>query len=151
MDYVQGEGYYLRGNLALWRKGMAKLLGPGVHATNIPFQISIASSTKKNVPIYNLTITVTDKNSKSNVYKVSKPFSEWFDQTGQFVAVPFQAMLANAVPVIGKRDPKRVTVSKELLDASPDVLDAILAANATGAEAEVADATGKKAAKRRNA
>ncbi|KAM0353383.1 hypothetical protein ACHAP4_008629 [Fusarium culmorum] len=113
-------------------------------------KISIASSTKKNVPIYNLTITVTDKNSKSNVYKVSKPFSEWFDQTGQFVAVPFQAMLANAVPVIGKRDPKRVTVSKELLDASPDVLDAILAANATGAEAETADAAGKKA-KRRNA
>ncbi|CAG7562898.1 unnamed protein product [Fusarium equiseti] len=114
-------------------------------------KVSIASSTKKNVPIYNLTVTVTDKNSKSNVYKVSKPFSDWFDETGQFVAVPFQSMLANAVPVIGKRDPKRVTVSKELLDASPDVLDAILAANANATGAETPDATGAKVAKRRGA
>ena len=60
-------------------------------------------------------------------------------------------MLANAVPVIGKRDPKRVTVSKELLDASPDVLDAILAANANATGSENPDATGTKAAKRRGA
>ncbi|KAJ9417484.1 microsomal signal peptidase 25 kDa subunit-domain-containing protein [Fusarium oxysporum] len=99
-------------------------------------KISISSSTKKNVPIYNLTITVTDKNSKSTVHKISKPFSGWFDQTGQFVA----------------RDPKRVTVSKELLDASPDVLDAILAANATGAEAaSTPEVTEKKGGKRRKA
>ncbi|PNP81774.1 hypothetical protein FNYG_04800 [Fusarium nygamai] len=112
-------------------------------------KISISSSTKKNVPIYNLTITVTDKNSKSTVHKISKPFSGWFDQTGQFVAVPFQELLANSVPLIGKRDPKRVTVSKELLDASPDVLDAILAANATGAEAApTPEVTEKKGGKR---
>ncbi|KAL5597807.1 hypothetical protein ACKRZS_011221 [Fusarium odoratissimum] len=115
-------------------------------------KISISSSTKKNVPIYNLTITVTDKNSKSTVHKISKPFSGWFDQTGQFVAVPFQELLANSVPLIGKRDPKRVTVSKELLDASPDVLDAILAANATGAEAaSTTEVTEKKGGKRRKA
>ncbi|CVL01007.1 related to signal peptidase 18 KD subunit [Fusarium mangiferae] len=115
-------------------------------------KISISSSTKKNVPIYNLTITVTDKNSKPTVHKISKPFSGWFDQTGQFVAVPFQELLANSVTLIGKRDPKRVTVSKELLDASPDVLDAILAANATGAEAaSTPEVTEKKGGKRRKA
>ncbi|KAF9761769.1 hypothetical protein IL306_003672 [Fusarium sp. DS 682] len=114
-------------------------------------KISISSSTKKNVPIYNLTITVTDKNSKSTVHKIAKPFSDWFDQTGQFVAVPFQELLANSVPLIGKRDPKRVTVSKELLDASPDVLDAILAANATGVEASTPEVTEKKGGKRRKA
>ncbi|KAM0562457.1 hypothetical protein ACHAPJ_002147 [Fusarium lateritium] len=114
-------------------------------------KISISSSTKKNVPIYNLTVTVTDKNSNSSVHEVSKPFSGWFDETGQFVAVPFQELLANSVPLIGKRDPKRVTVSQELLDASPDVLDAILAANSATAETtSTADVTEKKGGKRRN-
>ncbi|KAM0346590.1 hypothetical protein ACHAPU_005302 [Fusarium lateritium] len=114
-------------------------------------KVSISSSTKKNVPIYNLEVNVTDKSSKSSVHKISKPFTGWFDETGQFVAIPFQELLANSVPAIGKRDPKRVTVSKELLDASPDVLDAILAANATGVESATADVTEKKGGKRRNA
>ncbi|KAF5000310.1 hypothetical protein FGRMN_1854 [Fusarium graminum] len=114
-------------------------------------KVSISSSTKKNVPIYNLEVTVTNKSSKPSVHKISKPFTGWFDETGQFVAVPFQELLANSVPAIGKRDPKRVTVSKELLDASPDVLDAILAANATGVESVTAGVTEKKGGKRRNA
>ncbi|KIL95333.1 hypothetical protein FAVG1_00069 [Fusarium avenaceum] len=114
-------------------------------------KISISSSTKKNVPIYNLAVTVTDKSSKPSVHKISKPFTGWFDETGQFVAVPFQELLANSVHVIGKRDPKRVTVSSELLGASPDVLDAILAANATGAETVTADVTENKGGKRRKA
>ncbi|KAM0232876.1 hypothetical protein ACHAP5_010573 [Fusarium lateritium] len=114
-------------------------------------KISISSSTKKNVPIYKLDITVTDKSSKPSVHSVSKPFTGWFDETGQFVAVPFQELLANSVPMIGKRDPKRVTVSSELLGASPDVLDAILAANATGAETVTADVTENKGGKRRKA
>ncbi|KAM0188013.1 hypothetical protein ACHAPA_002581 [Fusarium lateritium] len=114
-------------------------------------KISISSSTKKNVPIYNLDITVTDKGSKPSVHNISKPFTGWFDETGQFVAAPFQELLANSVPMIGKRDPKRVTVSSELLGASPDVLDAILAANATGAETVTADVTENKGGKRRKA
>ncbi|KAF4462782.1 microsomal signal peptidase subunit [Fusarium albosuccineum] len=114
-------------------------------------KISITSSTKKNVPIYNLSITVTDSNSKSSVLKISKPFTGWFDETGQFVAIPFQELLATSVPLIGKRDPKRVTVSQDLLAASPDVLDAILAANSTTAEGSstAAEASGKKGGKRR--
>ncbi|KAI8662534.1 hypothetical protein LRP88_06744 [Fusarium phalaenopsidis] len=113
-------------------------------------KISISSSTKKNVPIYNLVITVTDNNSKSSVLKLSKPFTGWFDETGQFVAIPFQELLATSVPLIGKRDPKRVTVSQDLLNASPDVLDAVLAANAGVAEGSstAADA-GKKGGKQR--
>ncbi|KAJ3523897.1 hypothetical protein NM208_g12273 [Fusarium decemcellulare] len=118
---------------------------------NTALTISITSSTKKNVPVYNLSITVTDNNSKSSVLKISKPFTGWFDETGQFVAIPFQELLATSVPLIGKRDPKRVTVSQDLLDASPDVLDAILAANSTTAEGSstAAEASGKKGGKRR--
>ncbi|KAK7415411.1 hypothetical protein QQZ08_012352 [Neonectria magnoliae] len=113
--------------------------------------ISITTSTKKNVPIYNVTVTVTSKDSKKRAFKIAKPFSAWFDQTGQFIALPFQEMLATSVPLIGKCDPKRVTVSQELLDANPDVLDAILAANSATAEGSTtaAEATGKKANKRR--
>ncbi|KAM5345338.1 hypothetical protein ACJ41O_011200 [Fusarium nematophilum] len=114
-------------------------------------KISISSSTKKNVPVYNLAITVTDNNSKSTVLKLSKPFTSWFDQTGQFVAIPFQEVLASSVPLIGKRDPKRVAVSQDLLDANPDVLDAILAANSTAptGSSTAAEPTGKKGGKRR--
>ncbi|KAH7002055.1 microsomal signal peptidase 25 kDa subunit-domain-containing protein [Ilyonectria destructans] len=115
--------------------------------------ISITTSTKKNVPVYNLAITVTGKDSNKRAIKIAKPFSSWFDQTGQFVAVPFQEMLASSVPLIGKGDPKRVTVSQELLDANPDVLDAILAANSAAAvgSSTAADAAGKQGGKRRKA
>lgn len=70
---------------------------------------------------------------------------------GQFVAIPFQEMLASSVPVIGKRDPKRVAVSQDLLNASPDVLDAILAANASSAvgSSTAAEAASKTGGKRR--
>ncbi|KAH6890561.1 microsomal signal peptidase 25 kDa subunit-domain-containing protein [Thelonectria olida] len=116
--------------------------------------ISIVSATKKNVPVYNLTITVTDKASKKHVFTFSKPFTAWFDETGRFVAVPFQELLATTVPLVGKCDPKRVTVSQDLLDATPEVLDAILAANSAAAvgsssAAEVAGKGGKS--KRRKA
>ncbi|KAH7159878.1 microsomal signal peptidase 25 kDa subunit-domain-containing protein [Dactylonectria estremocensis] len=115
--------------------------------------ISISTSTKKNVPIYNLTVTVTTKDSKKQAIKIAKPFSAWFDQIGQFVAVPFQEMLASSVPLIGKGDPKRVTVSQELLDANPDVLDAILAANAATAvgSSTAAEVANKQGGKRRKA
>lgn len=57
------------------------------------------------------------------------------------------------MPLIGKSDPKRVTVSQELLDASPDVLDAILAANSAAAvgSSTAAEAAGKQGGKRRKA
>ncbi|KAF7564075.1 hypothetical protein G7046_g77 [Stylonectria norvegica] len=116
-------------------------------------KISITSTTKKNVPVYNLSITVTSAGSKPKTVKVARSFTQWFDEMGQFVTIPFQEMLATSVPLIGKRDPKRITVSQELLDANPDVLDAILAANSATAagSSTAAEAASKKGSRKRNA
>ncbi|KGQ07624.1 Signal peptidase complex subunit SPC2 [Beauveria bassiana D1-5] len=73
---------------------------------------------------------------KTQTYSLAKEFAGWFDEVGFFVAAPFQEMLASAVPLIGKQDPKRVTASRETLDANPDLLDAVLAASATEAKGE---------------
>ncbi|KAL6825082.1 microsomal signal peptidase 25 kDa subunit domain-containing protein [Trichoderma camerunense] len=102
-------------------------------------KITVASATKKLDPTYRLRITVTDKSSKSRIIEVAKPFASFFDESGYFVAAPFQQILATAVPVVGKADPKRIkSESQDMLNANPELLDAILAANsgsATGAEA----------------
>ncbi|KAJ4858310.1 hypothetical protein N5P37_007808 [Trichoderma harzianum] len=102
-------------------------------------KITVASATKKLDPTYRLSITVTDKSSKSRIIEVAKPFASFFDESGYFVAAPFQQILATAVPVVGKADPKRIkSESQDMLNANPELLDAILAANsgsATGAEA----------------
>src|SRR5436190_4802035 len=88
------------------------------------YQISIASSTRKNIPIYNLKITVTDNASETTTINLSESFSKWFDAQGNFAAVPFQEMLATGVPLIGKLDPKRFrSKTQDLLQSSPDVLD----------------------------
>ena len=78
-------------------------------------RISIQSATKKHVPIYNLTITVTEagQGGSSREIKLSRPFREWFDETGAFVPLPFQQMFASNVGIIGKADPKRVVAEKK--------------------------------------
>lgn len=73
---------------------------------------------------------------KPQTYALAKEFAGWFDEVGFFVAAPFQEMLASAVPLIGKQDPKRVKASREMLDANPDLLDAVLAASGTEAAGE---------------
>jgi hypothetical protein len=104
-------------------------------------QITVATSTKKLDPTYRLSITVTDKSAKSRIIEIAKPFASFFDESGYFVAAPFQQILATAVPIVGKLDPKRIkSESQDMLNASPEILDAILAANnaaaaSTGAEA----------------
>lgn len=102
-------------------------------------QITVVSTTKKLDPTYRLSITVTDKSAKSHIIEVAKPFASFFDESGYFVAVPFQQILATAVPVIGKLDPRRIkSESQDMLNANPELLDAILAANngaSTGADA----------------
>jgi hypothetical protein len=102
-------------------------------------QITVVSTTKKLDPTYRLSITVTDKSAKSHIIEVAKPFASFFDESGYFVAVPFQQILATAVPVIGKVDPRRIkSESQDMLNANPELLDAILAANngaATGVDA----------------
>lgn len=110
-------------------------------------QITISSTTKKNVPIYNLHINVQSKKGSQKSeqkHDISAPFSEWFDEVGYFVAAPFQELLATQVAVIGKQDPKRVIVksSQEALNADAILLDAVLAASGT-------DAKGASARKRK--
>lgn len=99
---------------------------------------------------------MTDKVSKKKtVYTLSKPYTAWFDETSHFAPVPFQEALATGVPIIGRCDSKRVAVSQDLLDATPEVLDAILAANSAAAvgSSSAAEVVGKggKGGKRRKA
>ena len=77
--------------------------------------ISVQSTTKKHVPIYNVTITVTraGRQGATREIKISRPFREWFDQSGAFVPVPFQQMFASNVDIIGSADPKRVVETKK--------------------------------------
>jgi hypothetical protein len=81
---------------------------------------------------------------------VAKPFTSFFDESGYFVAIPFQEILATAVPLVGKLDPKRIKPeSQDMLNANPELLDAILAANSTSASATGAEAS--EGGKRRKA
>ncbi|KAI1386917.1 SPC25-domain-containing protein [Hypoxylon trugodes] len=124
-------------------------------------KISIATSTKKNIPIYNIKITITPKSTnKPETIELARPFTEWFDVQGHFIARPFQTILATAVPLIAKADPKRVqaapaTSTSDFLNADADVLDAIAASQststATGAETETPAAGSGKKSKRRKA
>jgi signal peptidase complex subunit 2 len=57
----------------------------------------------------------------------SKPFSEWFNAQGFFVAQPFQQTFATSAPVVGKFDTKNFnTDSHKLAELSPDVLNALM-------------------------
>ncbi|KAH7326356.1 microsomal signal peptidase 25 kDa subunit-domain-containing protein [Stachybotrys elegans] len=115
--------------------------------------ITISSSHKKFDPVYRLTIKITPPKGEAQVFEIAEPFSSWFDETGMLVAVPFQEILATAVPIIGRQDPKRVKMaSKEMLDSNPELLDAVLAANAgTAATSTAAEPVEKKGGKRRKA
>ncbi|KAJ2906083.1 hypothetical protein MKZ38_003120 [Zalerion maritima] len=115
--------------------------------------ITISSSTTKNVPIYNITVTLSSpkKGVPDETINISRSFAEWFDVTGAFIATPFQSMLASSVELVGKSDPKRVAgTSKnesESNDMSPEMIDAVLTATGT----EAAAPSGKKGGKRRKA
>lgn len=117
--------------------------------------ITIATHTTKNVPIYNLTITVAPGSGKPRTIDLARSFTEWFDAAGHFVATPFQTMLASTVPAIGSLDPKRTAVQDA---AGPQYTDEELTAMlaAAGAAPEDASATAsgssaKKGGKRRKA
>src|ERR1700722_15956891 len=59
--------------------------------------------------MYNLTVTYYTASHPSvpNTVRISRPFMQWFDAAGHFVALPFQQMFAGEVPVIGKADPRK--------------------------------------------
>ena len=54
-------------------------------------------------------MTYSQGSSAPKTIKISRPFSEWFDASGCFIAAPFQQMLAGSVPVIGKAVSEKVT------------------------------------------
>ncbi|KAI2622964.1 SPC25-domain-containing protein [Hypomontagnella submonticulosa] len=113
-------------------------------------KISIATSTKKNVPIYNVKITVTPKKGSPQTIELAKSFTEWFDVQGRFIARPFQIILASNVPLIATADPKRVqpaTPAADYLNADASVLDAIVASETTSTGADAA--SGKKSKRRK--
>ncbi|KAK9771849.1 putative Signal peptidase complex subunit 2 [Seiridium cardinale] len=115
-------------------------------------KISIATSTKKNVPVYNVKITLTSKSGKSETIEVKRSFTEWFDSAGHFIAAPFQTVFATSVPLIAKADPKRLEAAKSaqpsgsnFADMDPDMLDALAAGSTTGADG----GSGKKSKRRK--
>ncbi|KKY29640.1 putative microsomal signal peptidase 25 kda subunit [Diaporthe ampelina] len=120
--------------------------------------VTIATHTKKNVPIYNLTVTITPRTGSPTTINLSRSFTEWFDAAGRFVATPFQTMLASTVPVIGSLDPKRANAPRGAAESAPpqyteEELSAMLAA-AGASPVDTAEATGssaKKGGKRRKA
>ncbi|KAI8233945.1 Signal peptidase complex subunit SPC2 [Colletotrichum sp. SAR 10_99] len=112
-------------------------------------RINIATSTKKNVPIYNMKITITPKNGASKTLELAKPFNQWFDSQGHFVASPFQEILATNIPTIGKLDPKRVQSTSQTYSA--DVLDALYAESTATGSGSGAEAAAKGSSKRRKA
>ncbi|TLS28128.1 hypothetical protein PpBr36_00135 [Pyricularia pennisetigena] len=130
--------------------------------TSVVTQITIASSVHKYDPTYRLTITIVPKgSSKGQTIEVARPFAEWFDSVGHFIAAPFQTMLATSVPAIAKVDSKRLAAlpaAQEDTSApkedgyNAEILDAILASSgsATGADPS-GSVSAKKGGKRRKA
>lgn len=95
---------------------------------------------------------MTPKNGAPETIELARPFTEWFDVQGHFIARPFQTVFATAVPLIAKADPKRVQAAApvpDFLNADADVLDAIAASQFTSTGAEAASAS--KKSKRRKA
>lgn len=111
-------------------------------------KIKVASDSKKpktkgEAPIYKLTVTVEDvKTKKTEKIELERKFSEWFDASGRFVAAPFQTILAQGVPLVGKLDPKRAVaaapatggqgLTKEQVAETPGYTQEILDAIASG-------------------
>lgn len=117
------------------------------------------------LPTYDVTVEVTALGggaggAKTETLRISRPFTEWFDAAGHFVAAPFQSMLATAVPVIGQFDPKRVAAAEPPASSAytPEMLDLLAQANASAVGSAAETATGadsavaaKKGGKRRKA
>ncbi|KAG5990527.1 hypothetical protein E4U54_004088 [Claviceps lovelessii] len=115
--------------------------------------VTIRTKTKKNDPTYYLTVVTQGKTGEPQTIEVSRSFADWFDETGRFVAKPFQAFLASSVPAVGKQDPQRIkSVAEDLVQGNPELLDAMLAEAAPPEEAAstAAETTGKKGKRRKN-
>ncbi|KAG9244195.1 putative signal peptidase complex subunit SPC2 [Calycina marina] len=118
-------------------------------------KISVTSEISKFKPVYRLRVTTwASKDAVGVTRKVEREFKDWFDGKGQFVALPFQQMLASSVALIGKCDPQRVVskeVEKEKVEDNKTMDEkwASLLAESTGVEAsETTPVKGKKRSKK---
>ncbi|KAI0404444.1 microsomal signal peptidase 25 kDa subunit-domain-containing protein [Xylaria palmicola] len=116
-------------------------------------KITVSTSTKKNNPTYYVVVDVAPRIGAGAQIEFSRSFTEWFDAQGHFVALPFQTMLATTVPLIARADPKRATaaatVSSDFLNVDARTLDALAAAESTGADSNAGGAGGKKSKRRK--
>lgn len=152
----------LNGALTLWVLYVER---GTVYAGTAPSgeSVRIATTTRKNVPEYIVTVEVTGKGGKKEVVEVRRGFAEWFDAAGRFVAAPFQAMLAGSVAVVGRCDPKRAAApAGGQGDATgqagavytAEMLEVLAQANASVVGSAAEEASGsevKKGGKRRKA
>jgi len=77
------------------------------------------------MPIYNVKVQTKGPDGQTTEVKLARPFSDWVNAQGFFVAQPFQSMLATSVPAIGKYDVKNSnTSSLENSNLSPEALTA---------------------------
>jgi signal peptidase complex subunit 2 len=113
------------------------------------------TSSRKHSPLYDVTVTYY-KAGQPNVphtIKFSRPFMQWFNEAGHFVALPFQQMFATEVAVIGSLDPTRAIKldSKALSDApsGTEPLKTVENIHATGLSASEATPTSRKGTKSR--
>lgn len=104
-------------------------------------RLYIASLSKKADTTYYLKVAVVDAATGSQkAFALGKPFAEFFDASGYFVAAPFQSWLASNIGLVARADPKRVKSDTEkMLETTPELLVALeeeeQQAQATGAEA----------------
>ncbi|KAI6779713.1 Signal peptidase complex subunit-like protein [Emericellopsis cladophorae] len=124
----------LQGALAFWISFVEQGTVYQGQAPNSGQKISIASfNAKKTEPLYRLKVTTQPAASegKPETIELERSFTEWFDESGLFVAAPFQRFLASSIPVVGRADPKRVkSESRDLLEGDSDLLDAVMSAEA---------------------
>ncbi|KAK0655574.1 microsomal signal peptidase 25 kDa subunit-domain-containing protein [Cercophora newfieldiana] len=124
-------------------------------------KLRISTHSKKNEPVYNVTVEVVGKDGKKGeTIEIKRPFTEWFDAAGHFVAAPFQSVLATGIPAVGRADPKRVMRADDKVkvevggtEYTPEML-AMLASSMQGAGVEASGAepkSGKKGERRRKA
>lgn len=97
-------------------------------------KLSLGTRTTKGKPVYKVNATVVARDGKERRLEFEAPFAAWFDETGRFVALPFQQMLATNIALIGTVDPERVVdLHKQLSGMSPEMLDVLLAGASAGA------------------
>ena len=105
-------------------------------------QLFVATSFKKSEPTYQLKVAIVDgKTKETKAFEFSTPFAGFFDEAGYFVADAFQKMLVKNISVVAKADPKRAAApekvekvaaaaAEETQDLDPELLDAVLQAEA---------------------